>query len=72
MSAHRGATAYSETSLSKSLLKNVSYLSQPIGMIQDWSQQMGADRHKFLFLGLREDPLLEPLPNLPVEEDTST
>ena len=32
----------------------------------------GADRHKFLFLGLGEYPLLEPLPNLPVEEDTST
>jgi hypothetical protein len=30
------------------------------------------NRHKFIFLGLREDPLLEPLPNLPVEEDTST
>jgi hypothetical protein len=30
------------------------------------------NRDELLFLGLREDPLLEPLPNLPVEEDTST
>jgi hypothetical protein len=30
------------------------------------------NRHTFLFLGLREDPLLEPLPNRQVEEDTST
>jgi hypothetical protein len=30
------------------------------------------NRYKFVFLGLGENPLLEPLPNLPVKEDTST